>query len=553
MINYHQSNVNISTATHDIESKLDLAWSYINQRNALKAEQVCLAINEEYPNNADGWYARSFLAFQLKNTKLAMSAINEAIKLQPQNLQWQLQKVNTLLLMKDKVSASHQAQALKGKKDSSLVFCGDLAAMFTKLGNFEQANYYYQQALTKVNATQQPKECAQLHFNIASIARYQGHITLAEQHLNHALALNPDDYEAYLLRASLKKQSPENNHIKQLEHALRQSIKQPIGKAQLLYALAKEQEDLALYSQSFNSLNKGAKIRRQHMQYDIEHDLSTLRQIRKTFNREIFQQHQNISPTCENQSCDNNEAIFILGLPRTGSTLVERIVSNHTDVNSAGELNNFALCMMDEVKKLTTTAPTSRAELVQLTSKINFKNLGENYITSTRPETGNTPCFIDKLPLNSLYVGLIHLALPKAKIIHVTRHPLDTCYSIYKQLFTNGYPFSYQLTELAQYYIEHYKMMQHWHKQLPTVMHQVAYEDLVNDLPKEAKKLISYCQLDWQAQCSDFQNNKAPSTTASATQVREKIYSSSKGQWRNYQQELLPVKQQLEQAGICCD
>jgi len=208
---------------------------------------------------------------------------------------------------------------------------------------------------------------------------------------------------------------------------------------------------------------------------------------------------------------------------------------------------------MDEVKKIAAVSPKSRTELIELTRNINFKALGENYIKSTRPETGQSAHFIDKLPLNSLYIGLIHLALPKAKIIYVTRHPLDTCYSIYKQLFTNGYPFSYDLKELAQYYIEHHKMMQHWLKILPNVIHQVAYEDVVEDLTGEAKKLTSYCQLNWQSQCVDFENNSAPSTTASASQVRQKIYHKSKGQWRNYQQELLPVKQLLEQAGISCN
>ncbi|MCI2283979.1 sulfotransferase [Colwellia sp. MSW7] len=218
-----------------------------------------------------------------------------------------------------------------------------------------------------------------------------------------------------------------------------------------------------------------------------------------------------------------------------------------------GELNNFALCLMDEVKKVTTIPPKSSAELVALTSKVNFKTLGESYINSTRPETGHTKYFIDKLPLNSLYVGLIHLALPKAKIIHVTRHPMDTCYSIYKQLFTNGYPFSYDLVELAQYFIEHHKMMQHWYAELPNVIHPVAYEDVVNDLSGQAQKLITYCQLDWQIQCSDFQNNPAPSTTASATQVRQQIYKSSTGKWRQFEKELLPIKHLLEQAGIYCD
>lgn len=546
------SNIGISS-NNDIELRLDQAWSFINEKNVALAQQACQNINKDFPMSADGWYATSFLAFQLKQFPIALSTIDKAIILEPQTRQWQLQKINTLLLVPDKVQAKKMAQALKSLILNDRQLCCDYAVMFSQLTDYQQASFYYQQAITMLNEKNQPSQSAQLYFNLASIERYQGNIDLAEQHLNQAISLNPQDFEAYLLRSSLKKQTHNNNHIKQLEQVLAQGTKHPISKAQLHYALAKEQEDLVLFSQSFHQLSQGANARRAYMRYDIEHDLSTLRQIRETFDQNLF--NKNLAKQQQNtsQTGDNNEAIFILGLPRTGSTLVERIVGNHDDVLSAGELNNFALCMMDEVKKMATTSPKTQAELVVLTSKINFKVLGENYINSTRPETAHTKHFIDKLPLNSLYVGLIHLALPKAKIIHVTRHPLDTCYSIYKQLFTNGYPFSYELTELAQYYIEHHKMMEHWLAVMPEIIYQVAYEDIVNDLTTETKKLLNYCELEWQKQCSDFQNNTAPSTTASATQVRQKIYKSSKGQWRNYQQELSPIKQLLEQAGICCD
>lgn len=559
MLNNNFFNASLSTNESDIESRLDQAWTYINERKVPLAQQACQNINQDFPLSADGWYATSFLAFQLKQLSTAINTIDKAITLQPHNLQWQFQKVMTLLSMSDKDQAIKLAKNLKNQSLNDTRMCSDFAVMFTNLTDYEQASFYYQQALilvseSTVNETQQAKQSAQLYFNLASIERYQGKVELAEQHLNQAILLNPQDYEAYLLRSSLKKQTHDNNHIKQLEQVLSQGIKHPISKAQVHYTLAKEHEDLALFEQSFQQLNQGATSRRAHMQYEVESDLSTLKQIRNTFNNSLFSEQQGLSPASDNSdSSDNKEAIFILGLPRTGSTLVERIVSSHSDVFSAGELNNFALCMMAEVKNTTTMPPKSRAELVELTSKISFKALGESYINSTRPETGHTKHFIDKLPLNSLYIGLIHLALPKAKIIHVTRHPMDTCYSIYKQLFTNGYPFSYDLTELAQYYIEHDKMMQHWYSELPGVIHQVAYEDVINNLTGEAKKLISYCQLDWQSQCSDFQHNTAPSTTASATQVRQQIYKSSKGKWRQFEKELLPIKHLLEQAGICCD
>ena len=550
-------NISIPSINQDIELKLDQAWTFINQKNVAKAELACQKINQEFPDNADGWYATSFLAFQLNNTALALSTINKAIELQPSSLQWQLQKVNTLLLMLEKSAANELAEPLKNKQAESLAQCNDLAVMFTQLNDFEQAQYYYQQALAFLDKKKQPVESAQLYFNLASLARYQGKITLAETHLNHALSLNPQDYEAYLLRASLKKQSQENNHIGQLQQVLSQGVKHPISKAQVHYALAKELEDIGQYAQCFEQLNFGAKARRDCMRYNVEHDLSTLKQITTTFGQTFFDQYRANRLTTQEANnapqCENDEAIFILGLPRTGSTLVERIISNHQAVFSAGELNNFALCMMQAVKKHTKTPPKTRNDLVELTSQIDFQALGKGYIESTRPETGHTSRFIDKLPLNSLYVGLIHLALPKAKIIHVTRHPLDTCFSIYKQLFTNGYPFSYQLTELAQYYIAHHHMMQHWLTVLPNTIHQVAYEDVVDDLAGEAKKLIAYCELDWQEQCIDFQNNSAPSTTASASQVREKVYRSSAGKWRQFEKELQPIKQLLVQAGIACD
>ncbi len=548
MLDQNVSKNSISSSSEDIDSRLDQAWTYINDQNVPLAQQACQNINQLFPMDADGWYATSFLAFQLKQFNIALSTIDKAIGLQPSNLQWQFQKTNTLLSMADKAQAKQMALALKNQTLHNINHCCDYAVLFTQLTDYQQAGFYYQQAIALTNEKHQPNQSAQLYFNLASIERYQGNIEQAEQHLNQAISLNSQDFESYLLRSSLKKQSHESNHIKQLEQVLAQGIKHPISKAQVHYALAKEQEDLALFSQSFQQLAQGAKVRRAQMKYKVEHDLSTLQQIRKTFSQKCFEQQQDLS-----QTCSNDEAIFILGLPRTGSTLVERIVSNHSDVFNAGELNCFALRMMDEVKKTATVPPKSREELVELTSKIDFKALGENYINSTRPETGHTKHFIDKLPLNSLYIGLIHLALPKAKIIHVTRHPLDTCYSIYKQIFTNGYPFSYDLTELAQYYIEHHKMMQHWLTVLPNSIHQVAYEDVVNDLTAEAKKLISRCQLDWQSQCSDFQTNIAPSTTASASQVRQPIYQSSKGKWRQFEQELLPIKLLLEQAGICCD
>ncbi len=552
-----------------IEQALDNVWSLINKQAASPANKACTELNQTFPDSPDAWYASSFLAFQLKDFTKAIRLINKAIELAPHNAQWQLHKAQSLLLIGDIKSAQVIAEQLINNAhfnqndgtsavDSNVIDSNtidnyaELAHILNKVENFEMAGFYYQQAIDLISDTSKQRK-AQLYFNLASIQRYLGKVDEAGKSLTAAIALNPNDYEAYLLRSSLKKQTIEENHVYELEQTASRGIKHPIAKAQVCYALAKEFEDLQQYKQSFYYLTKGAQSRRSNIRYDIAHDIETITQIIETFNTAFFeQQAEKHSPVC-----DNDEAIFILGLPRTGSTLVDRIVSNHTDVHSAGELNDFALQMMQQVKlychENDKSAPKSKAELVSLTTKINFAKLGQSYIESTRVSRSTTKHFIDKLPLNSLYVGLISLALPKAKIIHVTRHPMDTCYAIYKQLFTQGYPFSYDLTELGQYYIAHHKMMQHWEKVMPGVIYQIAYEDVIDNVEEQGKALIQHCDLSWQSQCIDFKKNQAPSTTASATQVRQSIYKSSQGKWQQFAQQLAPLKAQLEHAGICCD
>ena len=222
-------------------------------------------------------------------------------------------------------------------------------------------------------------------------------------------------------------------------------------------------------------------------------------------------------------------------------------------MHSAGELNNFTLKLMQQLKFIAGADKPSRDQLVALSTGVNFTELGEAYIASTRPYTGHTKRFIDKLPLNFLYAGLIHLALPNAKIINLKRHPLDTCYAIYKQLFIDGYPFSYDLEELGRYFIAYHRLMEHWNKVMPGVIHTVVYEDLVADVEGESRRLLEFCGLEWQAQCLKFYASKEASTTASTVQVRQPVYQSSVAKWRRYEKQLGPLIRVLEDAEIPLD
>jgi len=314
---------------------------------------------------------------------------------------------------------------------------------------------------------------------------------------------------------------------------------------QICYGVAKEREDLGEAERSFRHLKTGSDRRRKLMKYEVERDLETIEAIKRTFSSDVF--------TVPRGGCDNDEAIFILGMPRTGTTLVERILASHTDVFAAGELNNFAAQLMTMMRAQNIDKKVTRDEMVQSSAKLDFRRLGEAYVNSTQPFTGKTPKFIDKMPLNYLYVGLIHLALPNATIINLHRDPMDTCYAIYKQLFVDAYPFSYDLEELARYYVAYHQLMEHWHNVLPGVIHTVKYEKIVDDIEGKTRLMLDACGLDWQEQCLKFYENKEASTTASTAQIRRPIYKSSVGKWHDYEEQLQPVVEILQQAGVLQD
>ena len=531
----------LMTATQNTEQAKHLlaqCWSLLNKQDLAQAQTVSAQLISDFADFAAGWHVASVVALQQNQLTLALQYIDIALTKEAANTAYELHKTRVLVALGEREQAKTLARKLSQKTHNNAAILAELALLLNTLGLQQTSLKCYEHALL-IQA-----DNPDLLFNLASLQRYMGLLVEAEITLDRLIELLPQDSEAWLLRSGLRRQLSTNNHIEGLTKALQNQQASPISRAQLYYALAKELEDVERYEESFSALQKGAAVRRGNMQYNVDNDLATLQKITQVYDQELFQ--QNI------QGCDNQQAIFILGLPRTGSTLVERIIGNHSQVHSAGELNNFALEMMAQLRQ-TQAPPADKLALIEMTKKLDFAKLGEDYILSTQPDTTEHPRFIDKLPLNSLYVGLIHLALPKAKIIYVQRHPLDTCYAIFKQIFTHGYPFSYDLNELAQYQIAHHQLMQHWQKVLPGVIHVLEYERLVGDFATESQKLLAYCDLPWQEQCGQFEHNSAAATTASAAQVRQAVYSSSVGKWRHFSKQLAAVRQQFMQAGIKCE
>jgi hypothetical protein len=219
-------------------------------------------------------------------------------------------------------------------------------------------------------------------------------------------------------------------------------------------------------------------------------------------------------------------------------------------VSSAGELDCLALSIVDAVKQRSGQAPITRQDLVALSATVDFAMLGRGYLRRARAATGAGGRFIDKMPLNYLYCGLIRRALPNAKIVYVRRHPMAVGYAMYKTLFKDGYPFSYDLNEIGRYYVAHRRLMEHWRTSMPGAVHELNYEDLVADQRGETRKLLEYCGLDWEEGCMAFHRNLTATTTASAAQVRRPVYSSSVSMWRHYERQLAELKNQITSAGL---
>jgi tetratricopeptide (TPR) repeat protein len=409
-----------------------------------------------------------------------------------------------------------------------------LGEYYTQLEDYARARAAYDKAVTGDPAN------ARYLYNRAAVRRFLGDLEAAESDYDRIIDLDPRDSEAWLNRSDLRTQTTARNHVRDLEKRFKRGFDSWQGEVPIRFALAKEYEDLGDYPQSWHHLTAGATLRRRHLQYDVTVDLATVDWIIEAFPAD--------GP--HGAGCRSAEPIFIVGMPRTGTTLLERILGGRPDVFAAGELKHFAVALVAAARRKAGRADLSRRDLVAISATIDFTALGSDYIERARPRTDRHARFTDKMPLNYLYCGLIRRALPNARILHLTRHPMATCYAVFKILFNQGYPFSYDLGELADYYIAYRRLMDHWHGTIPGQILDVSYERLVTEPERETRRVFDFCDLEWDAGCLDFHHRLEPTTTASAAQVRRPIYRSSVEIWRQYATELQPVADRLTAAGI---
>jgi tetratricopeptide (TPR) repeat protein len=499
------------------------------------AEQASSRLNAQHPEFAVGWQTGSRIALVLGHGADALTRIDRALTLEPHNPHGLIQRAKCLLALGRPLEACAAAASAQHAAAGDPVLLDTIGRLFNMANDQGRALAAYDAAVALAPGN------AHFIYNRAAVRRFVGQLAEAESDYDRVIALRPTDYEAYKNRSDLRTQTADKNHVSELESLLAKPLADWRAEVQLRFALAKEYEDLGEYEQSFRHLEWGAKKRREFLRYDVATDVATVDWIIKAFPD---------GPRAITPNASTDAPIFIVGLPRSGTTLVERILGSHSAIRSAGELNYFALCVVDAVHRLTRQARTPRQELVARSADIDFAALGRDYLARAGRAGFAGVRFTDKMPLNYLYCGLIRRALPYVKIVHLTRHPLAVCYAMYKTLFEGGYPFSYDLGEIGSYYLAYRRLMDHWHRTMPAAIHQISYESLVADQVGETRKLLDFCGLPWDDACVDFHRNPTATMTASASQVRRKLYDSSVSQWRHYERRLAALRGQLEAAGI---
>ncbi len=412
-----------------------------------------------------------------------------------------------------------------------------LAFVSLQLGLHERSNTLYRQA------TQVAPGEARFWYNLATSERSFGRLAQAEAACQRAIDVDTASYPSYLLRSELCVQSAASNHVAELLGLAQDSRLEDRGRMFLAYAVAKELDDLGRYEEAFHWFRIGADTRRRHLSYDVAVDEDKLARIASTFAPELVR-----STTSDPNS--SRGYVFVIGLPRSGTTLVERILTGHSGVRSNGETDNFATALLGRlVRAADGSAKPDLGDVFARAAAAEPGAVAARY-AARAGEASAGQKIVEKLPMNYLYLGAIRRALPGAQLVLVRRDPLDSCFAMYRTLFAAAYPFSYDLQELARYYAAYARLIEHWKRCLGESLLEVRYEELVAQPSAVGSTLASHCEITWDARALAVERHTGVSLTASAAQVRRPIYGTSSGRWRLYRAALAPLVAALRTHGV---
>lgn len=508
------------------------ATDLLAQRKLLKAETLCRQFLQKVPRHVEAMRLLADIGVRLGAMDDAEFLLESAVLFEPDNQQVRIDYVQVLRKRQKFANALAQAKLLLDSAQDNPQFQSLYAIELMQTGDYTGALGYFDKVLARL-----PGDAITLTSRGHAL-KTSGQQQEAVESYRMALAGHPDHGEAYYSLANLKTYRFTAAEISRMQQQEGSVSANPMSQVYLMFALGKAHEDLGEYSTAFNYYQQGNGLKRAQSGYDAQKMGVELQAQATFFSKDVFASR----PDSGDPACD---PIFIVGLPRAGSTLLEQILASHSLVDGTLELPNILSIAQSLRRRGQEEGNAEYPAIIADMSTLKLRELGEKYLAETAIHRQDAPYFIDKMPNNFRHVGLIKLILPNAKIIDARRHPMACCFSGYKQLFAEGQEFSYDLDDLSSYYRDYVALMDHWQTVLPSDVLQVNYEQVVGDLEGQVRRILDYCGLPFEPQTLQFHDTERSVRTASSEQVRQPLYRGGLDQWRHFSEQLQPLEEQL--------
>jgi tetratricopeptide (TPR) repeat protein len=510
--------------------------SMLHEGRLYRAERLCRHFLRSNPNNVEGMRLLALLGSELDILPDAEFLLESCLEFEPDNDQARYDYANLLLRMQKFELAHEQCRRLVKREPDNLAYKSLLANAAAGVGDHAKAIGLYNEVLER--SPRQNKLLVMRGHAEKTVGRVQD----AVESYRAAYRLQDDYGDAYWSLANLKNYRFEERELERMTKAEARPGIDAEDRIHLCFALGKAWEDREEWRQSFECYDRGNRLQRRRLPRRSGGAEVRVEAQRSVCTREFFEERTEVGH-------DAPDPIFIVGMPRAGSTLLEQILASHSQVTGTYELPHvIALAQRLRGGNRTVDEPGEFPRYPQILAELEhdyFRRFGERYIEETRIYRRGYDRFIDKNPNNFFHVGLIRLMLPRARVIDARRHPLACCFSGFKQLFGQGQEFSYGLERIGNYYRRYVELMDHWDRVLPGFVLRVQYEDVVADLENQVRRVLDFCGLDFEASCLEFHRTRRSVRTPSSEQVRQPIYRSGLEQWRNYEPWLDPLKQAL--------
>ena len=497
-----------------------------------KAEPLCRAVLKRDPLDVNAMRLLAEIGIEVGRLEDAETLLVRALELAPDFRLARGSYANVLGRRGKFEAALAELEILLAADPHQAAYLILKANTLVRIGDHASAIAIFRDILTRVPAT------AGIQMSLGHSLKTVGHQDEAIAAYDAARILRDDLGDAYWSLANLKTFRFSDDDIDTMRTVAGRETIDREDYFHLAFALGKALEDRGEFEESFTWYRRGNAIKRRLVTYSADDNHSDMARISEYFSKDVF-------ATRQNAGCQDRAPIFIVGLPRAGSTLLEQILASHSAVEGTQELPDIISIARRIADKKRTDDPSNYPDGLTQLSDADLTALGEEYIERTRIHRTGAPFFIDKMPNNFAHIGLIRLILPNARIIDARRHPLACCFSGYKQLFAKGQNFTYNLTDIGRYYADYVRLMRHWHDVLPGHVLQVQYEDMVADTEAQVRRLLDHCGLPFEDNCLRFYENKRAVKTASSEQVRQPIFTSGLDQWENFEPWLSPLKAAL--------